>query len=169
MVIGVWVSALGTHSQIKNLPQPGPEDRFSPRSMLGDMSKAFSIPSFTAIVTASIVAGMSMGMVQALIIYTGTYFFELSPNQMSFLFTGGVVGVVTGTLLTRPSRLFLKKKNNSTSQATAGTQSSPPTSLFFGCWTCYRQIATRSLPLFTSSVELFQGSVLEQLYHSRPA
>jgi glycoside/pentoside/hexuronide:cation symporter, GPH family len=112
MVIGVWVSALGTHSQIKNLPQPGTQDRFSPRSMLGDLVKAFRIPSFTAVVAASIIAGMSQGMVQALIIYTGTYFFELSPNQMTFLFTGGVVGVVTGTLLTRPlSTIFKEKKH----------------------------------------------------------
>ena len=101
MVLGVWASALGTHDQIKNLPQPGPEDRFSPKSMFADVIRAFAIPSFTAVVTASIIAGMSQGMVQALIIYTGTYFFELSPNQMTFLFTGGVVGVVTGSLLTR--------------------------------------------------------------------
>lgn len=112
MVIGVWVSALGTHSQIKNLPQPGPEDRFSPRAMFGDVLKAFRIHSFTAVVTASVIAGMSQGMVQALIIYTGTYFFELSPTQMTFLFTGGVVGVVTGTLLTRPlSNIFKEKKH----------------------------------------------------------
>lgn len=112
MIIGVWVSAIGTHNQIPNLPQPGPEDRFSPTEMLKDMVKAFRIPAFAAVVTASIIAGMSQGMVQALIIYTGTYFFELSSGQMTFLFAGGVVGVVTGSLLTRPLSNIVREKKN---------------------------------------------------------
>lgn len=112
MVVGVWVSAAGTHSQIKHLPQPGPEDRFSPSAMLSDMMKAFRIHSFSAIVLASIIAGMSQGMVQALIIYTGTYFFELSPGQLTFLFAGGVVGVVTGSILARPLASIVKEKKH---------------------------------------------------------
>lgn len=112
MVTGVWVSALGTHSQIPNLPQPEASDVFSPSLMIRDMARAFLIPSFASVVSASIIAGMSQGMVQALIIYTGTYFFELSPNQMTLLFTGGVVGVVSGALLTSPLSKFIKEKKH---------------------------------------------------------
>ncbi len=112
MVFGVWASALGTHSQIAKLPQPGPDDIFSPALMVRDMSRAFKIPSFTSLVAASIIAGMSQGMVQALIIYTGTYFFELSATQMTFLFTGGVVGVVSGAMLTSPLSKFIKEKKH---------------------------------------------------------
>ena len=110
MIFGVWASALGTHSEIKTLPQPEVGDRFSPRAMVNDIVKAFGIPSFAAVVTASIVAGMSQGMVQALIIYTGTYFFELSSQQMTLLFAGGVAGTVTGTLLSRPLSVIFKEK-----------------------------------------------------------
>ena len=112
MVIGVWVSALGTHSQISKLPQPGPDDHFSARALVNDMLRAFRIPSFSAVVFASIVAGMSQGMIQALIIYTGTYFFELSPQQLTFLFAGGVAGVVSGTMLTSPLSKIVKEKKH---------------------------------------------------------
>ena len=112
MVAGVWASALGTHSQIPNLPQPEPDDVFSPALMIRDMARAFLIPSFASVVLASIIAGMSQGMVQALIIYTGTYFFELTASQMTLLFTGGVVGVVSGALLTSPLSRIIKEKKH---------------------------------------------------------
>ena len=112
MIIGVWISALGTHSEIPNLPQATQDARFSPKKVVFDLMQAFRIRAFSAVVSASIIAGMSQGMVQALIIYTGTYFFELSPNQMTFLFAGGVVGVVTGSLLTRPLSYFVREKRN---------------------------------------------------------
>ncbi len=112
MVLGVWASALGTHGQIKRLPQPGPEDRFSPTMMVNDMWRAFKIGSFAAVVSASIIAGMSQGMAQALIIYTATYFFELSPTELTFQFAGGVVGVVTGSMLTRPLSNVITEKRN---------------------------------------------------------
>ena len=112
MVAGVWVSALGTHGQIRHLPQPGPQDQFSPGAVLADMVKAFRIRSFSAIVLASIIAGMSQGMVQALIIYTGTYFFELSSGELTWLFAGGVVGVVTGSALARPLSSIVREKKH---------------------------------------------------------
>jgi Na+/melibiose symporter-like transporter len=112
MVIGVWVSAWGTHSEISRLPQPRPEDRFSPLDTIRDIWRAFRISSFTAIVTASIVMGMNQGMVQALIIYTATYFFELTPTQITFQFAGGVVGVVTGSMLTRPLSNVVREKKH---------------------------------------------------------
>ncbi|MDA0978035.1 MAG: MFS transporter [Proteobacteria bacterium] len=112
MVIGVWLCALGTHDQIPKLTQPADTDRFSARNLLTDIGRAFRIPSFSAVVSASIVSGMNQGMAQALMIYTATYFFELTPSQMPFLFTGGVIGVLMGSLLTRPlSNLVPEKKH----------------------------------------------------------
>ena len=112
MVIGVWLSAWGTHSEIPNLPQASAEDKFHPALVVRDIIRAFRIGSFSSVVSASVIAGMSQGMVQALILYTGTYFFELSPNQLTFLFTGGVIGVTTGTLLTRPLSNFVREKKH---------------------------------------------------------
>ncbi len=110
MVIGVWLCAAGTHDQIATLPQPGESDRFSFRDLLKDIGRAFGITSFTAIVLASIINGMNQGMAQALMIYTATYYFELSPGQLTFLFTAGVVGVLSGSLLTRPLSAIVREK-----------------------------------------------------------
>ena len=112
MVAGVWISALGTHSCIPSLPQASPGLKFSPLQVARDLVQAFRIGSFSAVVSASIIAGMSQGMVQALIIYTGLYFFELSPNEMTFLFAGGVFGVVTGSMLTRPLATIVREKKH---------------------------------------------------------
>ncbi len=112
MVLGVWLCAAGTHDQIARLQQPADTDRFSARDLLIDIGRAFRIPSFSAIVSASIVSGMNQGMAQALMIYTATYFFELTAGQMTFLFTGGVIGVMTGSVLARPlSSLVPEKKH----------------------------------------------------------
>ena len=112
MVVGVWISAAGTHSYIPKLPQASADNRFSPLAVVLDIVQAFKIRAFTAVVTASIIAGMNQGMVQALILYTGTYFFELSPNQMTLVFTGGVIGVTTGSILTRPLSNFVREKKH---------------------------------------------------------
>ena len=112
MVIGVWVSAAGTHSYIPKLTQATPDTRFSPLAVVSDLVQAFRIRAFSAVVAASIIAGMNQGMVQALILYTGTYFFELSPNQMTLVFTGGVIGVTTGSILTRPLSNFVTEKKH---------------------------------------------------------
>ncbi|MBO6557416.1 MAG: MFS transporter [Pseudomonadales bacterium] len=111
MVFGVWACAFGTHDQIKRLPQPAETARFSARDLITDVGRAFRIPSFSAIVSASIISGMNQGMAQALMIYTATYFFELTAGQMTFLFSAGVIGVMTGSVLARPlSNLVPEKK-----------------------------------------------------------
>lgn len=112
MVFGVWLCAAGTHDQIPHLQKAGDEDRFSLRDLVKDVVRAFRIPSFAAIVSASIIHGMNQGMAQALIIYTGTYFFELSQGQMTFLYTAGVIGVLTGSLLTRPLASLIPEKKH---------------------------------------------------------
>lgn len=110
MVLGVWACALGTHGQIKRLQQPAETDRFSARELIADIGRAFRIPSFSAIVSASIISGMNQGMAQALMIYTATYFFELTAGQMTFLFSAGVIGVMTGSVLARPMSSLIPEK-----------------------------------------------------------
>ena len=113
LIIGIWLSALGTHDQIPLLPKADPEaDRFSPLRVFREMLQAFRIASFRAVVAASIVSGANQGMVQALIIYTGTYFFALSSGQITWLFAVSTVGVVSGTLMTRPLSNVIREKKH---------------------------------------------------------
>ena len=112
MVLGIWLSAAGTQDQIPHLPKASAEDRFSPLETVRQLAQAFRIRSFTAVVGASIAAGMNQGMVQALILYTGTYFFELSPGQITILFAASASGVMLGSALTRPLSNVVRQKKH---------------------------------------------------------
>ena len=112
MVIGVWLSALGTHSEIPNLPEASEDARFDAFAVVRDVIQAFRIRAFAAVTCASIMSGMTQGMVQALILYTGTYYFELNPTEMSYVFVAGVVGVTSGAMLTRPLSSFVREKRH---------------------------------------------------------
>jgi GPH family glycoside/pentoside/hexuronide:cation symporter len=112
MVIGIWLSALGTHDQIRYLPTAPQTVRFSLMRVLGEMRDAFRVGSFVAVVSSGIAAGMNQGMVQALILYTGTYFFELSPGQITILFGVSATGVGVGTFLARPLSNIIREKKH---------------------------------------------------------
>ena len=86
LIGGILVSALATHHKIPTLRVPTKE-KFSVTRVVSEVRLAFKIPSFTAVVCASVIFGISQGMIQALILYTATYFFALTPNMLSLLFT----------------------------------------------------------------------------------
>jgi len=113
LLAGVWIAAAGTHGEISRLNQP--VDTTRPpmlRAAIGDVVTAFRIPAFGAIVGASIMFGINQGMVQALHLYMATYFFELSGGQITFLFAGAIVGIVIGSLLSRPAAGLIREKRN---------------------------------------------------------
>lgn len=112
MVLGIWLSALGTHDQIRRLPGAVVAARFTLLRVLKEMRDAFRMGSFVALVSSGIAAGMNQGMVQALILYTGTYFFELSPGQITILFGVATVGLVVGTVLARPLSSIIREKKH---------------------------------------------------------
>jgi GPH family glycoside/pentoside/hexuronide:cation symporter len=113
LLIGIWGSALGTHAKIKELNQPKMEKRPSVfKAAIQDVSLAFRIRAFVAIVIASTFFAINQGMVQALHLYTATYFFELSGQQITLLFAGAIVGIITGSLLSRPLAAWVPQKRN---------------------------------------------------------
>lgn len=111
MLLGVWLAAAGTHDQIKKLPGPGEVVR--PRLLKAawqDVVTAFRIPSFGALVTASVIFGVNQGMVQALHLYLATYFFELSAGQVTLLFAGAITGIILGSIASRPLSEVVREK-----------------------------------------------------------
>ena len=112
LLLGIWLSALGTHSRIPHLQQAQTLRRFTFGDVLRDVHTAFMIPSFVAVVIASIVFGVTQGMVQALHLYTATYFFELSGLQITLLFAGAITGVILGSLGSRPLATWIPEKRN---------------------------------------------------------
>jgi Na+/melibiose symporter-like transporter len=111
LVLGILVATIGTHRQIPRLHVPALGARFTWKGVVRDVVTAFRIPAFAALVVASIIFGITQGLVQALTLYTSTYFFELTTGQTSMLFGLAVTGVVTGSLLSQPvSRVIGEKR-----------------------------------------------------------
>ncbi|MBQ75030.1 MAG: hypothetical protein CMQ20_08400 [Gammaproteobacteria bacterium] len=109
MILGILFAAAATHSQIPKLSQPKASP-FSIKKVVKEVRTAFMIPSFTAVVCGSVVAGINQGMIQALILYTGTYFFRLTQGQMTMLFATAITGLVVGSMLSRSVSYVIKEK-----------------------------------------------------------
>lgn len=111
LVIGILIASLGTHRQIPHLNKADSQSSFSLKGVAGDVVQAFRIKAFAALVTASIIFGITQGLVQALTLYTASYFFELSAAQTSVLFSLAVTSIVIGSLLSQPlSKLIGEKR-----------------------------------------------------------
>jgi len=110
LITGILIASLGTHRKIPSLYIPTSKTAFSLRGVVQEVRTAFRIPSFTALVIAAVVFGITQGMVQALILYTATYFFALTPAQTTSLFGIAVIGIVIGSLISQPVSIFIGEK-----------------------------------------------------------
>ncbi|MGA0840018.1 MAG: MFS transporter [Pseudomonadales bacterium] len=112
LVVGIWISALGTHSQIPYLPQATTQPaRFSVLQVLREAGQAFSLRSFQVIVLTAVLWGMTMGMVSALSIYLGTLYFQFSLQLIGLSFPASVIGGFMGAALATPlARRIPEKK-----------------------------------------------------------
>ena len=113
LLLGIWGSAVGTHGKIASLNVPETANRPSVlKGALQDVLLAFRIRAFGAVVIASTLFSVNQGMVQALHLYTATYFFELTSGQITLLFTGAIIGIILGSLLSRPMASLVKEKRH---------------------------------------------------------
>ncbi len=113
LLLGVWGSAIGTHSKIGGLNVPYTADRPGVlKGALQDVLLAFRIRAFGAVVIASTLFSVNQGMVQALHLYTATYFFELTSGQITLLFAGAIIGIIVGSLISRPMAVLVKEKRH---------------------------------------------------------
>ncbi len=112
LVVGIWISAFGTHSQIPHLPQATIQpSRFSALQVLREAGQAFALSSFRVLVLTAVLWGMTMGMVSALSIYLGTLYFQFSLQLIGLSFPASVLGGFIGAALATPlARLVPEKK-----------------------------------------------------------
>lgn len=112
IVVGIWISAYGTHSYIPHLPQSAPTGkRFSLLQVAREAGQAFALSSFKVIVLTAVLWGMTMGMVSALSIYLGTLYFHFSLEQIGLSFPASVIGGFIGAAIATPlGRIFPEKK-----------------------------------------------------------
>jgi GPH family glycoside/pentoside/hexuronide:cation symporter len=112
ILLGVLLTAFGTHSHIPYLPQANPNGhRFSLRQVMREAAMAFGLRSFRAVVLTAVLFGMTMGMVSALSIYLGTLYFQFSLELIGLSFPASVLGTFLGAGLAAPlGRVFQEKK-----------------------------------------------------------
>ena len=111
LVIGVWISAAGTHSQIGKLPQAAASARrFSIAQVVREAGEAFALRSFRVIVVTAVLWGMTMGMVSTLSIYLGTLYFQFTLQLIGWSFPASVVGGFIGASLATPLAKIVPEK-----------------------------------------------------------
>jgi GPH family glycoside/pentoside/hexuronide:cation symporter len=93
--IATIVCIVGTRSAIPRLPQYKSNVRFSWRDPLNDFKLVFKNRNLRLSMGAGLAYGLAYGVIFTLNIYLGTYFWELSANQMA----GSIFPAVLATIV----------------------------------------------------------------------
>ncbi len=101
MVVSIWISALGTHKEIPNLPQ-GPKNPapFSFGRVFSETRIALENASFRWLFLGVIIVFLMVGVDGALNLYMNTFFWELSSADMTYYQVAAPIGVIFGTFFT---------------------------------------------------------------------
>ncbi len=102
MVTVIWLSALGTHSEIPKLPQASDDigtQRFY--RVFNEIKSALQIGAFRRIIGAGFLFSAMMGTMLALVIFALTYFWGMSSRDIGIVITLSIVGNILGTIVAR--------------------------------------------------------------------
>ncbi len=119
MFVAILVSAFGTHKFIPILRKP-PERAPSILEYVRQMLATLNNFAFLILMLAQIAFGAATGLVFAMAIYLGTYFWELSSNQIVVLGFGTVVAFVLAFLIALPVGKRLGKRIGAVTLFAAG-------------------------------------------------
>jgi Na+/melibiose symporter-like transporter len=107
--LSIIISCLGTHRFIPSLVHT-PSVRGAWREKLREIRGTLTNRSFLALMVAGVVGAISTGLRQGLDFYISSYFFELTPAQMSYLAVAALLAAFAGVVLAPAiSRWFGKK------------------------------------------------------------
>jgi GPH family glycoside/pentoside/hexuronide:cation symporter len=105
----IIISCVGTHRFIGSLVHT-PRVRGTWREKFREVSGTLTNRSFLALTIAGMVGAVSTGLNQGLDLYLATYFFELTPTQLSYFAGLGIPAAFAGVALAMPvSKQFGKK------------------------------------------------------------
>ncbi len=102
MVISIWISGLGTHKEIPNLPgAPLRPEPFSFGRVFSETRLALQNDSFRWLFIGVIIVFLMVGVDGALNLYMNTFFWELSSADMTYYQIASPIGVIIGAFFTR--------------------------------------------------------------------
>jgi GPH family glycoside/pentoside/hexuronide:cation symporter len=109
MFSAILISALGTHKFISILRKP-PERRMSLGQYVREMISTLNNRAFLILLLAQIAFGSATGLVFAMAIYLGTYFWEFTNQQVAILGFGTVIAFILAFFVALPvSKRFGKR------------------------------------------------------------
>ncbi|HUO06526.1 MAG TPA: MFS transporter, partial [Candidatus Binataceae bacterium] len=92
MLITILISCFGTHGRGMVITEPRKHSDFAGR--IQQIKTTFSNQSLVALMVAALIAGTAGGLGAGLSLYIATYFWELSPHEISFLVASGAIAAV---------------------------------------------------------------------------
>lgn len=109
--VTVTVCIVGTRSVIPRLPVPITRDKFGWRTPVSDFMEAAANRNFRISLGANLAFGLSTGVYTTLALYLGTYFWELSSDQLAGLvIPTAIATVMSFACLGRLGRKFDKPR-----------------------------------------------------------
>ncbi|MCP4749437.1 MAG: hypothetical protein GY866_00955 [Proteobacteria bacterium] len=111
MVIVIWLSALGTHSEIPRLPQA--QDNVQPlrfNRFYNELKATLQIGAFRRIVGGSLVFAAMTGTMMALAIFSMTFFWGLTSKEIGIALPASILGNLLGAGLARPLSALIGEK-----------------------------------------------------------
>lgn len=109
VVVSVLVSTLGTHHTIKTLHVPA-ANKLSFAESLKEVIATLKNWNFVVAVSAALIAGVGSGLSGGLRIYFGTFFWDLSSQQILLLSLAGLIAAPIGSFVAAAtSRKFGKR------------------------------------------------------------
>ncbi|MCP4751782.1 MAG: hypothetical protein GY866_12880 [Proteobacteria bacterium] len=111
VIVVIWLSAAGTHSEIPRLPQASDDVqslRFS--RFFNEIRSALQISAFRRIVGAGFLFSAMMGTMLALVIFALTYFWGMTTQEVGIVIPMSIVGSIVGALIARPVSSFIGEK-----------------------------------------------------------
>lgn len=101
MVVTIWYSAFGTQKEIPHLLQPkAPSGKGFVHQLVSEVKDAFQNPSFRWLFFGVLIVFIMAGVNGSLNIYMMQYFWELTGDQMFFMQSATMVGLVLGVFFT---------------------------------------------------------------------
>ncbi|MCP4749882.1 MAG: MFS transporter [Proteobacteria bacterium] len=111
MVVVIWLSAIGTHSEIPRLPQaPDEVQALRLHRFFKEIKSVLKIGSFRRLFGAAFISYSSGGTMMALAIYHYTYFWGMTSKEMGIIMTLFCVGSMFGAIIVRRLSTFIGEK-----------------------------------------------------------
>ena len=114
MVVVIWLSAIGTHSEIPRLPQAPDEVqplRFN--RFFNELKATLEISAFRRIVGGGFIFSAATGTMTALTIFGMTFFWEFTSKEISAALPMAIFGTILGAVLARPVSALIGEKKES--------------------------------------------------------